>query len=150
VDSNEKVGLQFPNGIRLTPDQNLLYVADMKGQFIWSYQVQPDGALAYKQQYFHMHQPDALEMSGADGMCVDTNGTLYVATAMGIQFCDQAGRVNGIISKPQNKWVANVVLGGADFNDLYACCSDKVYKRRLSAYGANSFQPPFKPKAPGL
>ena len=33
-------------------------------------------------------------MSGADGMCVDTNGTLYVATALGVQFCDQAGRVD--------------------------------------------------------
>jgi sugar lactone lactonase YvrE/enterochelin esterase-like enzyme len=150
VDSNEKGGLQYPNGIRFSPDQTLLYVADMKGRFIWSYQVQPDGGLAHKQQYFHMHEPDALEMSAADGMCLDTNGTLYVATAMGVQFCDQAGRVNGIISKPQNKWLANVVFGGANFDELYACCSDKIFKRKLNTRGANSFQPPFKPPTPRL
>jgi sugar lactone lactonase YvrE/enterochelin esterase-like enzyme len=150
VDANEKGGLQFPNGVRLAPDQSLLYVADMRGQFIWSYQVAPDGGLAYKQQYFHLHQPDALEMSAADGMCLDTNGALYVATAMGVQFCDQAGRVNGIISRPQNKWLANVVFGGANFDELYACCSDKVYKRKLNTRGANSFQPPVKPPMPRL
>ena len=149
VDSNEKGGLQYPNGVRLTPDQSLLYVADMKGRFIWSYQVQPDGGLAYKQQYFHLHEPDT-DFSLADGMCLDTNGMLYVATALGVQYCDQPGRVNGIISKPQNKWLANVVLGGASFDELYACSSDKIFKRKLNARGANSFQPPTKPKTPGL
>jgi len=149
VDANEKGGLQFPNGIRFSPDQSLIYVADTRGRFIWSYQVQPDGALAYKQQYFHMHEPDA-DASLADGMCLDTNGNLYVATALGVQFCDQAGRVNGIISKPQNKWLANVVFGGANFDELYACCSDKVFKRKMNTRGANSFQPPIKPPAPRL
>ena len=85
-----------------------------------------------------------------DGMCLDTNGTLYVATALGVQFCDQAGRVNGIIARPQNKWLANIVFGGANFDELYACCSDKVFKRKMNARGANSFQPSIKPKAPGL
>ena len=149
VDTNERNGLQFPNGVRLAPDQSLLYVADMRGRFIWSYQVQPDGSLAHKQQYFHMHEPDT-DFSLSDGMCLDTNGTLYVATALGIQFCDQAGRVNGIIAKPQNKWLANVVFGGANFDELYACCSDRVYKRKMNARGANSFQAPIKPTAPRL
>ncbi len=149
VDSNERGGLQFPNGVRLTPDQSLLYVADMRGRFVWSYQVQPDGGLAHKQRYFHLHEPDT-DFSLADGMCVDTNGMLYVATALGVQFCDQPGRVNGIISKPQDKWLANVVLGGANFDELYACSSDKVYKRKVRAVGVNSFQPPIKPRVPGL
>lgn len=143
-------GIAFPNGILLSPDQSLLFVADMRGQLVWSFQVQPDGGLAHKQPYHHLHQPDALEMSAADGMCVDTNGTLYVATAMGVQFCDQAGRVNGIISKPQRKWLANVVLGGPAFNELYACSEDKVFKRRLNTRGANSFQAPVKPATPRL
>jgi len=150
VDSNERGGLQFPNGVRISPDQSLLYVADMRGQFVWSYQIQPDGSLAHKQRYFHLHQPDALEASNADGMCLDTNGTLYVATAMGVQFCDQAGRVNGIISNPQNKWLANVVFGGVNFDELYACSSDKIYKRKTTTRGANSFQPAIKPPAPRL
>ena len=145
----DKGGYDFPNGVLLSPDQSLLYLADSRGQFVWSYQVQADGSLDHKQRYFHLHLPDA-GTSGADGMTVDTNGTLYVATALGVQFCDQAGRVNGIISKPQNKWLANVCFGGPEFNELYATCGDKLYKRKTKVRGALSFLPPTKPKAPGL
>jgi hypothetical protein len=35
----------------------------------------------------------------------------HVTTALGVQSCDQAGRVNGIISKPQNKWLSNAAFG---------------------------------------
>jgi len=145
----DKGGFEFPNGVRLTPDQSLLYVADSRGQFVYSYQVQPDGGLAHKQRYFHLHMPDA-GTSGADGMTVDTNGTLYVATALGVQFCDQAGRVNGIINKPQNKPLSNVCFGGPDFTELYATCGDKLYKRKTRVRGALSFLTPIRPKAPGL
>ena len=142
-------GLEFPNGVLLTPDQSLLYVADSRGQFVWSYSVMTDGSLTNKQRYFHLHLPDA-GLSSADGMTVDTNGNLYVTTALGVQYCDQAGRVNGIITKPQRKALSNVVFGGADFKDLYATCGDKVYRRRTKQTGARSFLPPFKPRTPGL
>ena len=143
-------GIAQPNGVRLSPDQSLLYVADTRGQFVFSFSVMPDGSLTNKQRYYHLHLIDGSTQSGADGMTVDTNGTLYVATEMGIQFCDQAGRVNGIISKPQNKWLANVVFGGPDFSDLYATCGDKVYKRKTTAKGVFAFQPPIKPPQPRL
>jgi len=143
-------GINFPNGILLTPDQSLLYVADMRGQFVYSFQVQPDGTLKYKQRYFHLHLPDAATGSDADGMTVDAAGTLYVTTALGVQFCDQAGRVNGILAKPQNKWLANAVFGGPDLSELYATCGDKVYKRKTKVKGVRSYQAPIKPRAPGL
>ena len=110
----------------------------------------PDGSLTNKQRYFHLHLPDATSGSGADGMTVDTNGTLYVTTALGIQFCDQAGRVNGIIPKPQSAWLSNVAFGGPDFSDLYVTCGDKVYRRKTKQRGVLAFYPPFKPRAPGL
>jgi len=81
---------------------------------------------------------------------VDTNGNLYVASAWGLQVCDQAGRVNGIIASPQRSWLANVVFGGADFSDLYVTVTDKVYKRKTKAKGVLSFQPPIKPNPPRL
>jgi hypothetical protein len=40
------------------------------------------------------------------------------------------------------RWLAKVVLGGPEFDELHACGSDKVYKRKLHTRGANSFQPP--------
>lgn len=143
-------GLAFPNGVRLTPDQSLLLVADMRGQFVWSYHINADGTLAAKQAYHHLRIPDGRTESGADGMTTDTQGRLYVTTHAGIQFCDQAGRVNGIIAKPQPKWIANVVFGGPKLDELYVCCSDKVYKRKTQVKGVLSFQPPIKPPMPRL
>lgn len=143
-------GVGFPNGVLLAPDQSLLYVADMNGQFIYSYQIQPDGSLAYPQRYFHLHIPDGEAGSGADGMTVDSEGRLYVATKMGVQFCDQAGRVNGIIPKPQRAWLANLCFGGPGLDELYATCGDKVFKRKLKAKGVLSFQAPTKPAPPRL
>jgi sugar lactone lactonase YvrE/enterochelin esterase-like enzyme len=143
-------GLKFANGVRLSPDQSLLYVADTQAQFIYSYQIQPDGSLLYKQKYYYLHLVDGSTQSGADGMTLDTEGRLYVATEMGIQFCDQAGRVNGIIPKPQNRWLAHLALGGPKFDELYAFCTDKVYRRKTRVTGVNSALPPIKPPAPRL
>ena len=139
-----------PNGIRFSPDQSLLYVDDTKGQFVYSFQVQPDGSLANKQRYYHLHLVDGSNQSGADGMTVDTLGRLYVATEMGLQVCDQAGRVQGIILKPQNKWLSNVTFGGEKFDTLYVTCEDKVFKRKTKATGVRSFEAPIKPPAPRL
>jgi len=144
-------GIEFPAGVCLSPDQTLLYVSDLVGQFVYSFQIQPDGALAYKQRYHHLHLPDDPRGSGADGMCVDAEGRLYVATELGIQFCDQAGRVNGIISKPEPAaWATDVCLGGKDLNELYLAAGDKVWRRKLKAKAALAFQAPVKPPAPRL
>ncbi|MBI1916062.1 MAG: SMP-30/gluconolactonase/LRE family protein [Planctomycetes bacterium] len=142
-------GLKFANGVTLSPDQTLLYVADSRSHWVYSYQVQPDRSLAYKQKYFHLHVPDTTDDSGADGMRVDRDGRLYVATRMGIQVCDQAGRVNCIIPTPNGK-IANLCFGGDNFDTLFATCGDRVYKRKVKVKGANAFEAPHKPATPRL
>jgi gluconolactonase len=47
--------------------------------------------------------PDTQTDAGADGMKVDTAGRLYVATRLGIQVADQAGRVNIILPLPSGQ-----------------------------------------------
>jgi sugar lactone lactonase YvrE len=142
-------GLRFPNGVTLSPDQSLLYVADYASHWVYSYQIQPDGALAYKQRYYHLHAPDTADDSGADGLRVDRDGRLYVATRLGIQVCDQAGRVNCIIPTPNGR-VSNLCFGGENFDTLFATCGDRVYKRKVKVQGAHGFQAPHKPAAPRL
>jgi sugar lactone lactonase YvrE/enterochelin esterase-like enzyme len=142
-------GLKFSNGITLSPDQSLLYVADSRTHWVYSYQVRPNGTLANKQRYFHLHMPDTADDAGADGLRVDRDGRLYVATKLGIQVCDQAGRVNCIIPTPNGK-VSNISFGGENFDTLYATCGDRVYARKLKVQGAPNFQPPLKPAAPRL
>ena len=153
ADGTKKVvdeGLNMPNGIVLSPDQSLLYVADTKGQFVYSYQIRPDGSLQYKQPYFHIHMPDAATGSGADGLATDTNGMLYVATTMGVQYCDQAGRVNGILKLPPNGRAANLAFGGPALDTLYLTAGDKVWKRQLQVKGVRPANPPIKPEKPKL
>ena len=142
-------GLKFSNGITTSPDQTLLYVADSRSHWVFSYQIQADGSLQHKQKYYHIHVPDTADDSGADGLRVDRDGRLYVATRMGIQICDQAGRVNCIIPTPNGK-VSNFTFGGEKFDILYATCGDKVYSRKLKVVGAPSWQPPVKPANPRL
>ena len=48
-------GLLKPNGITLSPDQTLLLVADSASQFVYSFQIQPDGSLTNKQPFYHLH-----------------------------------------------------------------------------------------------
>ena len=143
------IGLRFSNGITLSPDQSLLYVADSRSHWVYSYQVQPDGTLQHKQRYYHLHVPDTAEDSGADGLEVDRDGRLYVATRLGVQVCDQAGRVNCIIPTPNGK-LSNMAIGGANFDTLFATCGDKVYKRKLKVKAAPSFAAPVKPGTPRL
>lgn len=142
-------GLAFPNGVTVSPDQTLLYVADSRSHWVWSYQIAFDGSLTNKQKYYHLHVPDTADVSGADGLRVDRDGRLYVATRMGIQVCDQAGRVNCIIPTPNGR-VSNLCFGGPRFDELYATCGDRVYKRKLRVRGANAFEAPTKPAAPRL
>ena len=91
------------NGITVSPDQTLLYVAHFPGRFIYSYQIAADGRLNYKQPYFHLHLPPMGTESHADGMCTSAEGWLLSATESGIQICDQPGRVNLIVPKPGSR-----------------------------------------------
>ena len=142
-------GIKFPNGIALSPDQSQLYVADYLSHWVYSYKILPDGSLIDKQKYYHLHMPDTADEAGADGIRVDRDGRLYVTTKMGIQVCDQAGRVNCIIPTPNGR-VANLCFGGPSFDILYATCGDKVYQRKVKVKGANAYEKPFKPSAPRL
>jgi len=105
--------------------------------------------VAYKQKYYHLHSPDDADDAGAAGLCVDRDGRLYVATRMGVQVCDQAGRVNCILPLPSGQ-VTSLTFGGTDQDTLFATCGDKVFKRKLKVKGAQPFDAPIKPAAPHL
>ncbi|MEW6126245.1 MAG: SMP-30/gluconolactonase/LRE family protein [Acidobacteriota bacterium] len=142
-------GLKYANGITLSPDQTLLYVTDYRSHWIYSYSIKPDGSLQYKQRYYWLHVPDTDDESAADGIRADRDGRLYVASALGVQVCDQAGRVQCILPTPNGK-VSNLCFGGENFDTLFATCGDKIYKRKLNVKGAQSWAAPIKPAPPRL
>jgi gluconolactonase len=143
-------GLEYANGITLSPDQSLLYASDHRSRWVYSWQVQPDGTLAHKQRYYALQLLDTADDTSADGIKVDRDGRLYVATRGGnLQVCDQAGRVNVIIPTP-NRRISNLVFGGKNFDTLFVTAGDRVWKRKVKVRGANAWAPPLKPAPPRL
>ena len=142
-------GIPFPNGIQLTPDQSILNVVDMRGKWVWSFQVQPNGSLANGMPFHHLETADESSESKGDGMTMDTEAHLYVATDLGVQVCDAPGRVVAIINKPQAGWLSNVVFGGPDMKTLYVTSTDKVFKRAMKRQGTAAWTL-MKPPQPRL
>jgi gluconolactonase len=137
-------GLRFANGVTLSPDQTLLYVADYWSHWVYSYQIQADGTLKAKQRFCRLEMPDAADDSAADGLRVDRDGRIYVATNLGIQVCDLAGRVNCIIPTPNGR-ITNLCFGGEQLDTIFATCVDKVYKRKVKPHGLHPWAAPVKP-----
>lgn len=143
-------GIERPNGIVVSPDQTRLTVADSVGRFTYVFEIDSNGQLHNKQEFGHLHLPDQILKSGADGMTVDTQGRTYVTTRVGLQVLDQLGRVHLILDKPHSGWLSNVVFGGPTFDTLYVTCGDKVFKRKVKATGTQPWKAPIKPPKPNL
>ena len=142
-------GIGFPNGLRFSPDQSLLLVDDSAGKWVWSFRVEPDGSLSNGQPFYRLETPDESSASGADGMTVDTEGYIYVTSKIGLQICDQPGRVVAILNKPQPGPISNVVFAGPDLQTLYVTAGDKVFRRHVRRKGTLPWVP-LKPPTPGL
>ena len=141
--------LAYPNGVRTSPDESLLLVSDTLNKWVWSFQIQPDGSLADAVPFYRLETSDDSSASNGDGMTLDTQGFLYVATKVGVQVCDQPGRVNLIINSPQPGWLASLAFGGPDMQWLYVADKDKVYRRHLKRTGAVAWSI-LKPPQPRL
>lgn len=128
-------GIERPNGIILWPDQRTLVVADTAGPNLWTFRIENDGSLAFKQPYSTLQTLPGRRQSDADGMTVDTLGRVYVTSGLGLQVFDPTGRLSGVILKPQPKWLSNVVLGGPNLDTLYVTSTDRIYKRKVKAQG---------------
>jgi gluconolactonase len=134
--------------LALSPDQTLLYATNDSDMTVRSYRIDEEHRLTDEQVFFVLEAAYGTEV-GARGLCVDQGGRLYVATALGVQVCDQAGRVNFIIPTP--KPVHDVCFGGKDLGELFIACGDTVYKRATKARGVVSGQmAPIKPAPPKL
>jgi sugar lactone lactonase YvrE len=133
-----------PNGIAISPDHSLLYVADFRGRHIVSYQIQPDGSLAHKLPYFHAQLPNDGSDAHLDGMAVSTAGNLFVASSLGIQVFDERGRVLMVYPRPHHgdERTNYVAFGGPERRTLYVATRETIYKRPTkSIQGAHPLGP---------
>lgn len=128
-------GIQSPNGIGLSPDHGTLAVSEYSASNVWVFRVGTDGALDAGDRYMELRSPPGTSRSEGDGMAVDADGHYFVTSALGIQMFDVTGRLSGIISRPQPKGTVSCAFGGPDMSHLYACSSDRIYRRKLQVRG---------------
>ena len=115
-----------PNGITGTPDGKTLFVADIRANKTYGYDIQADGSLAGKRLVCE---------KGSDGMTIDTGGNLYL-TGRGVFVFDKKGNQIEHIAVPE-PWVGNLCFGGKDKQTLFLTATKGFYSIRLNTKGAN-------------
>ncbi|MDQ6843453.1 MAG: SMP-30/gluconolactonase/LRE family protein [Bacteroidota bacterium] len=114
-----------PNGIIGTADGKNLFVADIEGNKVFKYKIQPDGSITDKKLFTSM---------GSDGMTIDQNGDIYL-TGKGVTIFDPNGKM--ITNIPINEdWTGNVCFGGKDKNQLFITASKGIYIMPMLVKGA--------------
>jgi sugar lactone lactonase YvrE len=125
-----------PNGIALSPDEKTLYVANTYGEHVLAYKVGKGGSVSNRRDFAKLagfKQTDNGPSSGADGLAVDAQGRLYVASSAGIEVFDRKGKALGVIEIPNAP--QNLAFAGADRRTLYVVGRGAVWKIRTLAGG---------------
>ncbi|MBM3739588.1 MAG: SMP-30/gluconolactonase/LRE family protein, partial [Acidobacteria bacterium] len=136
----------MPNGIEVSPDGKTLYVNNTwfaPGEnFLWAYDIQPDGSLTNKRKFAMLNlTPEVLSAaepanrfdSRADGMAVDTDGRVYVATLSGAQVFDKTGTYVGTIWFPQ--YPVSCAFGGKNLDEFYCVGESSAWKIQTRVKG---------------
>ncbi len=140
----------MPNGVILSPDGKTLYVNNTyddeswwnvdsdKDNYVWAYDVNEDGTVSNGRAFALLFlTEDVLDRKGkttsADGMAIDQEGNLYVATMAGLQIVDSEGNFIGIVNFPT--FPVSVCFGGEDMQTLYVTSYNQVYSIRTNMKG---------------
>lgn len=121
--------IERPNGIQLSPDDKVLYVANTLGEYVLAYDVAADGTVGPRRQFAKLdgwRKTETGGTSGADGLAVDDAGRVYVASNIGIQVFGPKGEALGTITLP--KQPQNIAFAGEDKKTLYAVGRGAVYR----------------------
>lgn len=125
-------GVERPNGIVLSPDDKILYVANR--EFLVAFDIQPDGTLS-NQRNFAKYEGRAANGGplGADGIVVDSEGRVYAASGGGMQIFSPQGKYLGMIKTPVG--AQNAAFAGPDLKTLWVTGQGAVFKIPMIAQG---------------
>jgi gluconolactonase len=123
-----------PNGLCLSPDEEMLYVNDTTRAHIRAFDVAPDGSLSDRGIFAHDIGTGDHDEGVVDGMKCDEHGNIYVTGPRGIWVFGAHGRHLGVIRMPEI--AGNLNWGGPDWQDLYCTCSTSIYRVRMKVRGS--------------
>jgi gluconolactonase len=118
--------LTYPNGLAFSPDEKFLYVgsSDPENQVLMRYSVNEDGTLG---------KGEVFAKTFVDGLKVDTQGNLYLATSEGIKIYSPNGTYLAAIALPEEP--ANLAWGGEGYRTLYITARTSIYRLTLKQAG---------------
>jgi sugar lactone lactonase YvrE len=110
----------YPNGITTTPDGTTLLLAETFGGRITAFTVEADGTLSGRRSW-----ADLPEGTHPDGLCLDANGDVWVASYLAGEFLHvrEGGEVLDRVSIP-GRWAMSCCLGGDDGRSLLLCTAE--------------------------
>jgi gluconolactonase len=117
-----------PNGITLSPDETVLYVADYNANVIRTFKVAADGSTSGMKDFATVTSPD--------GLAVDCLGNLYVAqggTASSIQILSPSGSKGATLAVGSS--LSNLAFGGSDGKTLYITAGKALYSLDMNLPG---------------
>ncbi|VEG53701.1 SMP-30/gluconolaconase/LRE domain-containing protein [Mycolicibacterium aurum] len=119
-------GLDFPNGMALSPDGATLIVAESTGRRLTAFTVAADGTLGGRRVF-----ADGLE-GPPDGICLDTSGGVWVAMTLAHRFSRivDGGQVTDRIDVGDRIAIA-CALGGPEGRTLFLVTTTDAYPERL-------------------
>ena len=115
-----------PNGITMSPDGRVLYVANTDERNVRAYDLDANGRASNER--IAIADLDA----GPDGIRIDVKGNLYIA-ARGVQVYSPAGVLLGRIAVPVNP--RNLAFGDADLRTLYLV-GNSIFRVRVDTPGS--------------
>ena len=116
-----------PNGIALSPNGRILYVANSDEKTVRAWDVDRQGKATNERVAV-----SAIE-GVPDGIRTDEKGNLYVA-AKGIAVYSPEGKLLTLIEIPETP--ANCAFGDADYQTLFITARTSVYRVRLNVKGS--------------
>jgi gluconolactonase len=134
-----------PNGLQLSKDETKLYLDDSNGDQIIVWDIRPDGLVQNRRAFATLVGRSQRDngLGGiktfADGMVVDNDDRLYVATGGGIEVFSREGRALGII--PVRCLPAdcqNLAFSGPNKQTLYVGGAGSLYKVQMLAHGIST------------
>jgi sugar lactone lactonase YvrE len=120
-------GLDFPNGMVITPDRTTLIVAESVGRRLTAFRIGPDGSLNGRRVF-----AESLE-GPPDGIALDADGGVWVAMTLAHQFqrIVAGGTVTDRIDIGDRAATA-CTLGGPGRRTLFLVSSSDADPRRLA------------------
>jgi gluconolactonase len=132
--------IERPNGIQLSKDEKTLFVANTQGEHILAYDIAADGSISNRRNFAKLRGwqkgEDGTWSSGADGLALDDEGRLFVASNAGIEVFNASGETLGAIPVPKKP--QNLAFAGPGKNTLYVVGRGAAYKVNLLTRGISS------------